>query len=114
MMKIIARAEGHYEIHEAPFSRTYEWYPTYATVECDCGGKSSLTGASVVSICRCGVDHSAVVQDIQKREGQLQPEVIYPLRYDLQEQAEQHLRDETLYSKNAAWLYNDVTSDDTK
>ena len=108
------RVEGHYEVYEAPFSRTYEWHPTYVTVECDCGEKLSLTGASGASICRCGADYSAIIQDIQKREGQLPLEVTHPWHYDVQEQAEQHLRDETLYSKNAAWRYNDVTLGDTK
>ena len=44
MTQITVRVEGHYEIHESPFGRSYEWYPAYATLECDCGEKLTLTG----------------------------------------------------------------------
>jgi len=37
MTKIVERVEGHYEVHEGPFSRAYKWHPAYVTLECGCG-----------------------------------------------------------------------------
>jgi hypothetical protein len=111
MTKIIMRVEGYYEVHESPFGRDYEWHPAYVTLECDCGEKLTLTGASTMSACRCSADHSAVIQDIQEREGRLRDKVTRPWRHDSQEQAEQHLRDEAAYPKDSSWRYNDITSD---
>lgn len=113
MTKIMVRIEGHYEVHEAPFSRTYEWHPAYVALECNCGEELSLTGASTISTCRCGTDHSALIQDIQEREGRLRREVTRPWQHDTQEQAEQHLLNEDTYSEDSPWRYNDVTSDNT-
>jgi hypothetical protein len=39
MTKIVVRIEGHYEVQEAPFSRSYDWHPALVTLECDCGEK---------------------------------------------------------------------------
>ena len=111
MTMISVRIEGHYEVHEEPFSRTYVWQPSCVVLECDCGQELRLTGASTVPTCRrCGADHSEIIQDLQEREGQLRDEVTHPWRYDTKEQAQQHLRDEAAYSKNSPWRYNDVTS----
>ena len=111
MTKIIVRVEGHYEVQETPFSRSYEWHPAYVTLECDCGEQLTLTGASATPACRCGADHSAIIQDLQEREGRLRDEATRPWRHDTQEQAEQHLRDEAAYPKDSPWRYNDITSD---
>ena len=113
MTKIIVRVEGHYEVHESPFGRNYEWHPAYVTLECNCGEELTLTGASTIPTCRCGADHSAVIQDIQEREGRLRHKATHPWHYDAQEQAEQHLRDEAAYPKGSPWRYNDVTSGNT-
>ena len=113
MTKIIVRVEGYYEVHESPFGRNYEWHPAYVTLECDCGEKVTLTGASAMPACRCGGDHSAVIQDIQEREARLRDKVARPWRHDTQEQAEQHLRDEAAHPKDSPWRYNDITSDRT-
>src|SRR5215210_3292970 len=113
MTKIIVRIEGHYEVREAPFSRAYEWQPTSVTLECDCGEKLTLTGTSNISTCRCGVNHSAIIQDIQAREGQLRHEVAHPWQHDTQEQAEQHLLNENSYPEGSPWRYNDATSGNT-
>ncbi len=112
MTKIIVRVEGHYEVSETPFGRTYEWHPAYVTLECDCGEKLTLTGESSVTACQCGADHSAVIRDIQAREGRLRHEATHPWQHDTQEQAEQHLRDDDAYPKDSPWRYNDVTSGD--
>ena len=63
MTKIVVRIEGHYEVQEAPFSRSYYWHPALVTLECDCGEKLTLTAASTTPTCRCGVDHSAIIRD---------------------------------------------------
>ena len=110
MTKIIARIEGHYEVHETPFGRAYEWHSAYVTIECGCGEKSTFDGTSTITTCRCGADHSAVVWDIQEREGRLRDEIAHPWHYDTQEQAQQHLKDDAAYPKNSAWRYNDITS----
>ncbi len=114
MTKITVRVEGHYEVHEAPFSRTYEWHPAYVTLECDCGEELTLSSTSPASICRCGTDHSAIIQDIQAREGRLRGEVTHPWQHDAKEQTRQHLRDEAAYPEGSPWRYNDVTSRNTK
>ena len=111
MSKFVVRTEGHYEVHETPFSRAYDWYPASVILECDCGEKLALTGSSTVSACLCGVNHSSVIQDIQERERGLQYETTHPWYYDLQSQADHHLRDEAAYSEeDSPWRYNDVTS----
>src|SRR5215217_4967667 len=119
MTKIIVRVEGHYEVHETPFSRAYDWYPACVILECECGEKLTLTGSSTVAACRqCRVNHSSVIQDIQEREGRLlQREATHPWYFDLQSQADQHLRDEAAYTEDSPWRYTDVTSglgDDVK
>jgi hypothetical protein len=113
MTKITVHVEGHYEVHEVPFGRSYEWHPAYVTLECDCGEKLTLAGSSTVPTCRCGADHSALVQDIQEREGRLGHEIAHPWEHDTKEQAEQHLRDETAHSEGSSWRYNDITSGNT-
>ena len=112
MTKIIVRVEGHYEVHETPFSRAYDWYPACVVLECDCGEKLALTGSSTGPACRlCGAEHSDVILDIQEREGRLQHETTHPWYYDLQSQEDQHLRDEAAYPEEySPWRYNDVTS----
>ena len=109
MTKIIGRVEGHYEVHEAPFSRTYEWHPAYVALECDCGEELTLSSTSPASICRCGTDHSAIIQDIQAREERLRDEVTHPWQHDTKEQTQQYLRDESAYPEGSPWRYNDVT-----
>jgi hypothetical protein len=113
MTKIIVRIEAHYETDETPFARIYEWHPAYVTLECDCGEELTLTSASAPPTCRCGADHSAVIQDIQEREAKLRDEVTRPWHHDTQEQTEQHLRDVTAYPKGSPWRYNDITSGNT-
>ena len=111
MTKIVVRTEGHYEVHETPFSRAYDWYPACVILECECGEKLALTGSSSEPACLCGVNHSSVIQDIQEREGRLQHETTHPWHFDLQSQADQHLRDEAAYpEEDSLWRYNDDTS----
>jgi hypothetical protein len=112
MTKITARVEGRYEVHETPFARSYQWQPGYVTLVCDCGQRLTFSATSTVSTCaKCGVDHSAVIQEIQEREGELRDEVSHPWRHDAQEQEDQHLRDEADYPVGSPQRYNDITAD---
>lgn len=113
MTKIIVRIEGHYEVHEAPFSRSYEWHPAYVTLECDCGEELTLAGTSPISTCRCGTDHSDIIKDIQEVDGRLRREVTHPWQHDTQEQERQHLLNEDTYPENSPWRYNDITLGNT-
>ncbi len=113
MTNIVVRVEGRYEVSEAPFSRSYSGHSAYVTLECDRGEKLTLLSASPISSCRCGTDHSEIIQDIQEREGRLRHEVAHPWQHDAQEQAQQHLRDEAAYPEGSPWRYNDVTSRNT-
>src|SRR5919202_5914195 len=108
MTKIIGRVEGHYEVHEAPFSRTYEWHPAYVTLECECGEGLTLSGTSPVSVCRCGSDHGESVRGIRERESRRRHEATHPWQHDAQEREEQHHRDEAAYPEGSPWRYDDV------
>ena len=110
MTRIIERVEAHYESHEVPFGKTYEWHPGYVVLQCDCGEELTLTGTSTTIRCRCGADHSAVALDIQEREDRLRDNVTHPWHHDTREQAEQHLQDEAAYPEGSPWRYNDITA----
>src|SRR5215216_6271162 len=62
-------------------SRTYEWQPGCVVLECDCGQELTLPGTSTAPTCRCGADHSAIVQNLQDREGRLRHVVTHPWQY---------------------------------
>ncbi len=109
MTQIIENVEAHYETHEVPFGRIYEWHPAYTILECDCGEELTLSSTSPACICKCGTEHSAIIQDIQAREGRLRDEVTHPWQHDTKEQTQQHLRDEAAYPEGSQWRYNDVT-----
>ena len=118
MARITEQVEGYYEVHESPFSRSYKWHPSAATLVCDCGEERTLTGdASTESTCRCGADHSsliddALINDVRVRESQLREAAIHPWNHDVTEQAAQHLRDEAAYPEGSLRRYEDVTSGD--
>ncbi len=114
MTKITVRVEGHYEVDETPFGRSYKWHPSYVTLKCDCGAKLTLLSTGGTPVCsKCGTDHSGVINGIQKREGSLGHEVTHPWHYDTQEQAEQHQQDVAAYPTGSSWRYNDITLDNT-
>ncbi len=111
MMEIKAWVDGHYEVLETPFARSYNWQPGYVTLVCDCGQQLTLSATSTSPTCdKCGVDHSAVITDIQEREDQLRQEASHPWRHDTQQQAAQQVRDEAAYPVGSPQRYNDVTS----
>ena len=111
MARIEKAAPAHYETHEVPFGRSYQWHPEYIIVECDCGQKLHLTGTSNLPSCpECGADYAFLVHEIRRRERQLGDEDEHPWHYDEQSQADQHLRDEKACPEDSPWRYNDVTS----
>jgi hypothetical protein len=115
MTRITVRVEGHYEVHEVPFSRSYVWHPSAITLVCDCSEEMTLTSASTDSTCRCGADHSALandalIDDIRARENQLRDAVTHPWDHEAKEQAAQHLRDEAAYPEGSPRRYNEITS----
>ena len=61
MATIIRHTEEHYEVHEIPYGRDYNWCPESVIVECDCGERLSLTATETT--CTCGADHTALVQE---------------------------------------------------
>ena len=117
MTRITVRVEGHYEVQEAPFSRSYKCHPSAVTLVCDCGEEQTFTDASADSSCRCSADHSALINDaliddIRARESQLRDAVSRPWKHDVMGQAAQHLRDEAAYPEGSPRRYGDVTSGD--
>ncbi len=109
MTKILERIEGHYEVHEGPFSRAYTWHPAYVTLECGCGERFTLSATSTTATCQCGTDYGALISDLQEREDRLPDKSVHPWHHDAQEQAEQHRQDEAAHPEDSSWRYNDVT-----
>jgi hypothetical protein len=110
MTRIIEDIEAHYETHEIPFGRIYEWHPEHIIVECECGERFTFTATSTTGTCRCGTDLGALVYGIHHQEECLRDEDVHPWHYDVQSQEDQHLRDEAAYPEDSPWRYNDVTS----
>jgi hypothetical protein len=106
MTQIIEDIEAHYETHEVPFGRSYEWHSEHIVVECDCGERFTLTALSTTT-CRCGTDHGAIVRTIKKHEDRLPDKIIHPWHHDAQEQAEQHQQDEAAYDDVTSGLMDD-------
>ena len=102
--------EAHYETREVPFGRSYKWHPERMAVECDCGEELVFTGTDALTTCQCGTEYGDLVRGIRYREGRLQNEDVHPWDYDVQGQADQHLRDEAAYPEGSPRRYNDVTS----
>jgi hypothetical protein len=102
--------EAHYETCEVPFGRSYKWHPERMVVECDCGEELVFTGTDTLTTCQCGTEYGDLVRGIRSREGRLQNKDVRPWDYDVQDQADQHLRDEAAYPEGSPRRYNDVTS----
>ena len=102
--------EAHYETREVPFGRSYKWHPERMVVECDCGEELVFTGTDTLTTCQCGTEYGDLVRGIRSREGRLQNKDVRPWDYDVQDQADQHLRDEAAYPEGSPRRYNDVTS----
>jgi hypothetical protein len=111
-VKILERARAHYEAHEVPFGKTYDWHPAYVALECDCGEKVTLSSSSATTTCRqCGAELGIFVEDLREREGHLSEELTHPWFYDSTERAQQHKQDEAAYPEDSSWRYNDITAE---
>jgi hypothetical protein len=111
--KIIERVQAHYEGHEMPFGKTYEWHPAYLALECECGEKTTLSATSTITTCpRCGAELGTFVEGLREREGYLSEELTHPWFYDTKERTQQHQRDEAAYPEGSPWRYNDITEAD--
>jgi hypothetical protein len=116
VMKVIERVAEHYDTQAVEFGRIYRWCPECVILECSkCGKKMSLTRSELIDTspdCECGRGHTARVREeavIQLLDEDYEAHH-HPWRYDLQSQADQHLRDEAAYPEGSSWRYEDVTS----
>jgi hypothetical protein len=110
---IIERVDARYEAREVPFGTVYEWHPAHVVLKCDCGKRLILTTTSTTTACSCGARLGGFVHDLQEREGRLPESIAHPWLHDVQERAEQRLRDEAAYPEGSPWRYNDVTADES-
>jgi hypothetical protein len=79
MAQIIERVDAHYEAREVPFGKVYEWHPAYVALECECGGKVTLSATSTITTCsQCGTDLAGFIQDIKMRVGRLPDKLAHP------------------------------------
>jgi hypothetical protein len=115
-MKIIERVAEHYVTQEVEFGRTYIWCPESVVLECSkCATKMTLTKSELIHTqpeCECGKGRTARAREevvIQLVDEEYEAHH-HPWHYDLQSQANQHLRDEAAYPEGSSWRYNDVTS----
>jgi hypothetical protein len=111
MVQILERVQAHYENHQMPFGKVYEWHPASVALECDCGEKVTLSATSTTSTCgRCGADLGIFVNDIREREGRLPDNLTHPWFYDARARAKQHEHDEAAHHEGSRWRYNDITA----
>ena len=66
MTTVIDRIEGHYEVQELPYGKDYVWNPECVVVECDCRERLTLTASETT--CKCGADHTGLVQEELKSQ----------------------------------------------
>ena len=78
VVNVIERLEGHYEVREALYGRSYTWFPGHVVVECECGERPTLTFSK--HVCRCGVDHTHIVTE-ELAARRLGEETLHPWRY---------------------------------
>lgn len=110
MVQILERVQAHYEAHEVPFGKIYDWHPEHVALECDCGEKMTFRAANTITTCsRCGADLGTFVREIREHEGRLPHKLTHPWSYDAKERAQQHQRDEISYPEGAPLRYNDIT-----
>src|SRR5215213_10226856 len=82
MTRIIEDIEAHYETLEVPFGRIYEWHPEHIIVECGCGERFTLSATSTTTTCRCGIDHGAILRNIERHADPLSDKISHPWRYN--------------------------------
>ena len=116
MVEVIERVAEHYDVQEVAFGRSYLWCPECFVIECDCAKRMTLQRSDIIigsgyTCEECGAKVSpriraeVVIELLDEDDA-----AIHPWHYDIQAQAEQHLRDEAAYPEDSPWRYNDVTS----
>ena len=104
MTTLIDHVEGHYETHSMSYGQAYVWYPECVVIKCDCGEMVILTVSEPV--CRCGMDHEALVRETMAF-GSQQYETLHPWDREYREWLErkdEFLRSEELYQQE----WNDI------
>lgn len=61
MATVIKHARGHYEVHELPYAKDFDWCPECVVLECDCKRRLTLTTSETT--CECGADHTSLVRE---------------------------------------------------
>jgi hypothetical protein len=99
MTTMIECTEGHYDVQETSYGKDYVWCPEHVVVECDCGQKPVLSASETV--CRCGVDHAALVRGELASRG-ASDGASHP--WDAEYQEWRRKQDEYLVSEETYWL----------
>jgi hypothetical protein len=106
-MKVVERLAEHYDTQEVEFGRIYIWSPESIVLECSkCAKKMTLTRSELIHThpdCECGKGRMARAREeivIQLLDEEYEAHH-HPWRYDLQNQANQHLRDEAAYPEGS-------------
>jgi hypothetical protein len=115
VMKVIERVAEHYDVQEMECGRIYRWCPEGVVLKCKCGERMTLSRLELIETqpeCGCGKGHTASIREevVIQLLDEDQEAHHHPWHYDLQSQANQHLRDEAAYPEGSPWHYNDVTS----
>ena len=91
MSKVKVRIEGHYEVREDAYGKSYAWKPAHAIIGCDCGQEFDAD-VKHPACPNCGRDYASVVREVAGRH--LSEEVLHPWHPDYQAWAkfrERHL-----------------------
>ena len=118
-MQVIEYLDEHYETQEVPFGKSYKWCPEGAVVMCACGKRATVKMSDLagsVDACACGADETAGIKEaLQSHHTEVLGQLLedyqtthHPWLHDNQTQSEQHVRDESAYSKDSPWRYSDV------
>ncbi|AHY47370.1 Hypothetical Protein RradSPS_2087 [Rubrobacter radiotolerans] len=74
MVTVVELVEGHYEVHESPYARSYVWCPGCVTVECECGERLHARSPEEAVCAVCGRDHARTVRgrldELEGRNGE--------------------------------------------
>ena len=63
MTQVIERVKAHYEVQAVEMGTVYRWCPESVVIECDCGGRASLS-ASRTACAECEADHEAITEEV--------------------------------------------------
>jgi hypothetical protein len=89
MVKVIERVWKRYEVQDVEFGKVYTWRPERIVVECECGRRLSITGATT-SCAKCGSDHTDPSRN-ESAEVYRSYDALHPRRYSEDREAEQGL-----------------------